>query len=434
MQLKHLLAVATFAIGSTLGPSSAASTRPVSGSVLRVGPTQAFGSIQAAILAAVPGDLILVDPGAYAEFVVDRGVSIVAVGAEFTVLETTSADPAILICGIPSTEQVTIIGARIDHAISFNTPAVRLRNNAGAIRLHQLNIRESADLVGTLAHAALEIDNTDTFWIHDSDVWTGSPKQAQHISSVGVNEVVNGVEIVDSDGVIQNSKLLGYNGTDSSTFGGDAVRVLGNSSVWLIDDLVQSPTRTILRGGDARIGGNAIQMFGVKKKQGRITTCGTVAFERGSGSVQNGGYFAINGDLGVITNPFGFSYRLPQGCGAFEFAETTVASAKVSIGTLIQLRVRSQSGGPFLTVLSTNTRYSRSLRGFNNRSILDVFAPTVVTVARGVLAPTVVQKCVVGVPNDLCLIGTQLVFQTVTGALGSNQDALSFGALVVLTP
>ncbi len=404
---------------------------PARGNALYVGPTQTYTTIQAAILAASAGDVILVDPGPYPEFIVDRGVSIVATGTEFEVLESASTNPAILIQGIPATDQVTIIGAKIQHGSNFDAPAVRVENNAGAVRLHQLNVREAFDINGTTAHAAVEIVNTNTFWVHDSDVWTSVPKRAIRLGSTGLDETVNALEVTDSDGVVQNSKLLGYNAYDTETYGGDALRVLGNSSVWLVDDFYQSPTASILRGGDGTIGGNAVQMFAPKKNAGRITNCGRVQLQPGSGTMQNGGSYSINGDFG-ITGPF--SERLPKGCNAFQYAETSVASSAVSIGSTIRVQFRSQGGGPFLAVASTNTRYSRVLRGFDGRSILDVFAPTVVAFTRGVLAPAVAQTYDIAVPFDTALIGTQLVLQSVTGPIGTNQDAMTFGSLVVLTP
>ena len=91
--------------------------------LLRVGPGEIFTTIQAAVDAASDGDLILVEPGSYPEFRVDgKDLSIVGDAGTFTVLESASPDPAILVQNVAQGQEVLIVGAVISHAVSVNTP------------------------------------------------------------------------------------------------------------------------------------------------------------------------------------------------------------------------------------------------------------------------------------------------------------------------
>ena len=214
---------------------SASAPSPQGGTVLNVGPGQPFATIQAAVDASVSGDMVLVDPGSYGEFAVNgKGISIVATSSTFTVLESSSPAPAILVENVAAPDQVTIIGAHIDHGVSFDTPAVLVRSNTGAIRLSHLDVRQVQDLIGTSARAVVQVEDTKTFWLIDSAVWTTTARRASRAGAAEFDEVVSGVELRESNGVVQNVKLRGYEAIN--THGGDALRVVGLSSVWIVDD------------------------------------------------------------------------------------------------------------------------------------------------------------------------------------------------------
>ena len=125
MRIQRLGLLLPFVLAAPLASAAPVPAGPA-GNLLRVGPTQAFTTIQGAVAAALPGDLILVDPGSYGEFAVDgKGISIApADGSSFTVLESVSLEPAILVENLPADQQVSIVGALIRHGTSHETPAV----------------------------------------------------------------------------------------------------------------------------------------------------------------------------------------------------------------------------------------------------------------------------------------------------------------------
>ncbi|HLQ37481.1 MAG TPA: hypothetical protein VK348_06755, partial [Planctomycetota bacterium] len=145
------------AIPCTLALLAASAT---AGNVLRVGPTQTYVTIQAAINAAVNGDVIIVDSGVYPAFVLaGKRVSILPSGTDFEV-QTATGTPAIDVNGIPAGMTVSILGAVVRYT-EPSAPAVRISNNPGAVRLSRLFVSMDANLPNAAARAAVEVESTD---------------------------------------------------------------------------------------------------------------------------------------------------------------------------------------------------------------------------------------------------------------------------------
>ena len=75
-----------------------------------------------------------------------------------------------------------------------------------------------------------------------------------------------------------------------------------------------------------------------------------------------------------------------------------------------------------------------SLAIIGGRSLIRLGAPQTRIMLVGMLNPMVAQTVQLAVPNLVSMIGTQATFQTITGPLGTQRDALTFPAMIVVTP
>jgi len=419
------------------------------GATLRVGPARTFTQIGPAVTAAVDGDLILVDPGSYLPFhVPGKGISIVAAGAAFTMQQPGSV-PAIRIDNVVYPRQVSVIGAFIDYT-NTNAPAIVVRDNTGAVRFSALQVTESVDLGATPARAVMRVVNTDTFWLLDSEIWSNQPRTALTLSPWGgFNDGVSALEMKHSDGIVQNVRLRGYDAGNApnSGYGGDAVRVIGDSSVGLRDRLWSSPQSSILRGGSGgEFGGNALHYLGSRSNTHRMTTCGIVMYQPGTGFGMNGGKFALNHDGGVIGSvPFQVE-RLPIGCAALQSGSTTVAASTASVGSTVTSTVFTPfASRDYRVAMSLNTLYSRKINGLFGRSMLDASVPFFtfldtlppsfgVVNGSGTTSAGVPRTVSFTLPSAPSLVGSQIAVQTVTGPPGGTTDAFTFASLIVVVP
>lgn len=102
------------------------------------GPGTNFTQISAAIVAAAPGDMLLVRPGQYAEFVLDKPLSIVGLGVA---PQTWSTTLGMLVQNLPPNSTTSIANLTVN---GIGWGGLQLRDCAGAVMLDGL---ESYDLI-----------------------------------------------------------------------------------------------------------------------------------------------------------------------------------------------------------------------------------------------------------------------------------------------
>ncbi|MEM7305293.1 MAG: hypothetical protein AAF682_01420 [Planctomycetota bacterium] len=110
--------------------------------ILTVGPSGTFPDIQPAIDAAMPGDVLLIEPGLYSEFVLNKSLRLYGQpGATVQGLSTAAAP--VTVTGIAADEHAMIAGLSIGpSAVSClfaSCPSAEIVGNAGTIVLQELD-------------------------------------------------------------------------------------------------------------------------------------------------------------------------------------------------------------------------------------------------------------------------------------------------------
>ena len=398
------------------------------GGVHRVGPGRPYATVQAALDVALDGDLLLVDYDIYPPFSVAKAVSIVATNSDFEVA-TAPGVPAIEVHGIAASRSVTIVGVVTRYA-EPSTPAVLVHDNAGAVRFSRLQILQDGPLANAATHAVVQVERTDTFWLLSAGIAPdGTRFPGNTLNPRGSNDGISAVELVDTDAVVHEAVLHGYD--NPAGHGGDGLRAIGDCSVWLRDELVQAIGQTTLRGGDGGpYGGHAVQLILPDANENRITQCRQVHLVPGQGSSADGGYYGINGNSGY--NPQHGTWRVPRLCSGIQVGETRTEDT-VRIGLPLSVRVATPYTSTYVTVVSTGTVYTRAPLGFKGRGLVDPQAELFRPISFGVKPPATLHFQV-DVPPDPALVGMQLALQTAFGADGRPIEALTGPALCVVLP
>jgi hypothetical protein len=442
----HRRALVACAAGALLlgGPGLARA-----GQVRRVGPGQSYATIQAAVDAAQPGDLVLVDPGSYPGFsiAVSKELAIVASGASFA-LAPDPAGPEISVENLALGDVVTIQGARIAYA-DRDWPAVRVRGNAGAVRFLELEIDMVGDLIGARVQAALEVEDTATFWLLDSSVWSPGARSGSTLSTrcagnpLLCNDGISALQLSGSHGMIQNSRLRGYYNDDTlgpTGYGGDGLRLVGQSSAWLLQNVVGPGFPAIFRGGDGIYGGHAIHQLRDPEAPALNRSCGgnvTPSYEPGQrlqvGVGANGSFYGLNNYPGIMgSGGSGTGFLVPRHCKEGERNEVTLASSLVPLGGVLTVRVRTNLASAYRVFFSDSSRYDFSFPPFAGRLMLDPAGLLYSLV--GASAPQTTQTHAFPVVPNTSLVGLQLTIQALVGPPGGPVEAISLPALAVIGP
>jgi len=411
------------AIPCTLALLAASAT---AGNVLRVGPTQTYVTIQAAINAAVNGDVIIVDSGVYPAFVLaGKRVSILPSGTDFEV-QTATGTPAIDVNGIPAGMTVSILGAVVRYT-EPSAPAVRISNNPGAVRLSRLFVSMDANLPNAAARAAVEVESTDTFWLYASQVTTSTARSGNTVNPTGANDGISGVELLDSNGVLQEVTLNGYD--NAGAYAGDGLRVRDDSTAWLRSEIFRSAGSNSFFGGQGgTFGGHAVHLImAAPAQQDRITMCQGADLHLGTGTT-DGGYYGINNNAGKKVNGSITTWRVPDLCSGAQVGETQTDLDTVSIGTTFTVRVWTLQASVYGLAWSANADYERTVTGYYGRGLIDQTNYSIL--ASGSTSAATAVPVSVTIPNLNALRGLQMTFQTAFGP--STANALSGPALVVV--
>lgn len=421
----------------------------LAGSVRRVGPGQTYTTIQAAIDASAAGDLVLVEPGTYPRFQVGmtgagpKQLSIVANGASFT-LGPTPGQPEVLVENVPLGRSVTIVGARILYDDPA-APAVVVRNCNGAVRFSQLDVVQSAFLPGASVSAAVEVANAKSFWLSDSSIWGAiQVGDTTNLLCVGgiCNDGISGLQLTNSSGVIQNSRISGYENSSTLTptgYGGDGLRLIGECSTWLLENTLGGLYPARLRGGAGIYGGNAVHQVRTPTQANLNTACGgttSPSFEPGArliaGVGRIGGFYGFNNTNGSVSTGGGpVTFQVPRLCGLTEANEVHIAAPVVPLGGTLTVDVWTRKARRYALMFSDKTRYVRNA-GLSGRGLLDLAFPLLVV--NGTTSAQTALALDFPVPSDVTLIGFQLAAQAATGPVGGTLDALTLPTLAVIGP
>lgn len=197
--------------------------------VLRVGPARPFATIQAAVGAAVDGDVIAVDTGTYPAFaIVGKRLAVVAdqgAGGPFTVLGA----PAIAVSGLGPGQTVTIA-----HAVANATvtgPAIAIANaGSGDVRLQHVTVLGGH--FGTVPYRGLvEVVTTGSLWCEGLRAGDYRFRADGASGSHGLAALFVDATPTCLDGCV----LQGMRADLPTTAGGDAVRCMGPTTLWAID-------------------------------------------------------------------------------------------------------------------------------------------------------------------------------------------------------
>ena len=429
------------------------------GDVLRVGPGQTFAQIGPAVASAASGDLILVTPGTYAPFVVaGKGLAIAGDGGTFVVNQTPGV-AEIVVRNVPLGQDVTILSAQIDF-LDAGAPAVRVEDNAGSVRFSGLVVAPTDHLLqGTTAQAMVEVERTALFWLIDSLVWwegvdgSGNPLDfvAHSLRPRIGNSGVSALQLVDSHGIVQNSRLRGLRSLQLQDFGGDGLRLvdqgpdLTDASAWLLEDRVQPGFNASFRGGNGFNGGHAVHQIRDPIERNLIRACGgrddavTLIYGPGAGMNGLGGkigglYGENNSNGGRPSTPRGggVAFFPPEHCPDAWRNESSVLASLVPIGSSFDVRVRSRLPRNYVVVFTGSARFAFAPAPFSGRAVLD--PGKVLGWRGGTTAAMTTQVVSMPIPLHPALFGRQITVQTAFGEIGSNLTNLGQPALAVLTP
>ena len=420
------------------------------GNVLRVGAGQPYATVQDAVNAALLGDLVLVDPGTYPPFHVGapgqgvKHLSIVASAASFTI-SPSPGSPEILVENVPAGLTVTIIGASIQYDDRL-APAVVVRNNAGAVRFSALNVTQTSFLNDATVSATVEVANTSPFWLTDSSIWSTNPQVGDTLNTLCVggicNDGISGLQLTDSKGMIQNTRVRGYENSSTASvtgYGGDGLRLIGESATWLLRNEVGAGFAARFKGGDGIYGGHAIHQVRTPTSANLNQSCGSgvsPSWEPGRrlivGQGKIGGFYGFNNDNGTVGTGGGpVAFMVPDHCGLDQENESSVQASLVPLGGNMVVKLRTRKARRFVLLISGTTQY-QGAPGMAGRAML--LAHRRLVAAVGVTAADTVKTLSFPVLTDPGLIGLQITTQSAFGPLNGPLDSLGLPALAVIGP
>ncbi|MEM7310799.1 MAG: hypothetical protein AAF682_29280 [Planctomycetota bacterium] len=137
---------------------------PAAAAILTVGPTGQFAEIADAVAAAQPDDVILVEPGTYAAFTVDKPLRVF--GTAPGVLVSSFGTTGVEITGVASGEDVIVAGLEVQSNPVFSAPiaSIVVRDSEGTVVLQDVLV----DYV--LSATGVQVESSDRVLLLDSDI------------------------------------------------------------------------------------------------------------------------------------------------------------------------------------------------------------------------------------------------------------------------
>lgn len=409
-----------------------ATTTLPAGNVLRVGPSRAFATIQAAVDAAQSGDVVLVDPGSYAGFVIGgRALAVLPASLGAITLQAAPGQPAVTVRGIPAGQNVTLASLRIAYA-EPGAPAVAISANTGAVRIADLDVDLAVDLLGVAHQAAVEVDDSATVWFEDLRVSSAAIRHGSTRNPIGPNDGLSAIAVARSHVVMRRYVLSGYSTPPGARYGGDAVRLRAQSVLWLLHDPSGSGFLTGGSGGD--YGGNCMHLIATPAAT-LTEVCGFLAATAGIGRLRNGGLYAHNDDGGLVRQGGSTFVRLFETCLESAAGVTTIVAPTVAPGGAIDVDVSARFSNRLQLLYLAASARMLNLKGHGVEGNLLFDAPSgTLADARFATGPTRLQFALPALP---ALVGLQLTAQALLGPPGGASvpsASLTFPAMVVVTP
>ncbi len=305
---------------SALAPLAVLLAAPLaSAAILTVGPSGQFAEIADALAAAQPGDVLIVQPGTYHEFTVDKPVRILGDGSG-GVIVTSFGQNGIVVTGIPAGEEAVLSGLDLqaNPILAPVQASVHLVDNAGTVVLCDLRVASQFSGMGVAADGCARVLLLDAEILDAGTHGSVAPNAA--VSATG------------SELWIANSTITGEFGASGFAEPGDHGVSVDNASlhVW----------RSTIRGGKGVSG----KGFSVNPAGGdgiRASASSVTLYGGPEGEVRGG-----NGAPGIFGGhgPGGAGVRLMEGSTASLQQDLTIAGGFDSSG-LVQTPAVVLEGG-----------------------------------------------------------------------------------------
>jgi hypothetical protein len=383
---------------------------PLSAEVHTVGPVGSgadFETIQAAVDAAAPGDVVQVAPGTYAPFSLEKPLLVIGAGSGQTRLHAPGLSAtAVFATGLAAGEVAVV--ASMDFEASEDSAVgggLQMQTIAGTVVLHDLrSLAERfaelrVDAVNRLVGSRLALTSTGdshpTLRVVDSRAWMVDCLFAKsEVYQTGWASAVSTVRLFASAGSLAGCTVVGPDVDPSwSFFGGTALELKAATAV---------AARTTLLGGDGA--GTGAGGFGGLLSQG-------AALFAGAATALQGG---LDGAGLVEQQPVSVEPGSAFVQGAAALPTLSAAPALVRAGDVLALELHGPPGASGALFASLAPGAGASLPGVQGEAFLDLAAPILL----GAVVLDAAGTAQVALPVPALAEPTLATFQwaTVTGA------------------
>lgn len=224
--------------------------------VLVVGPTGSFADVAAALAAAQPGDTILVQPGTYGPFQVDKSVRIAATGPGVEI--AAFGANAIRVVNLPAGAEVGLFGleVRANPTVAIPPASIVVENNAGTVLFSEVWV--DCEFAGVGLHTAA----SERVVLVDCRI--------DDAGSIGSNPQRGAIESFQSNVFLAGTRVQAQVGQSGFAEAGDhAMTAIGGSvTLWRSELLGGAGVAgkgfftTPLGGDGLRVNGTAVRHFG----------------------------------------------------------------------------------------------------------------------------------------------------------------------------